>query len=60
MWDFYLGWCEGAFRGRTINVAQVLVAKNGAQDAIWGDPMAPNREASRAAARCTSGVTECE
>jgi hypothetical protein len=29
MWDFYLGWSEGAFRERYINVAQIVLAKNG-------------------------------
>lgn len=38
MWDFYLGWCEGAFRERYINVAQILLAKNGAQRELLGDP----------------------
>src|SRR5262249_44745730 len=39
MWDFYLGWCEGAFRERYINVAQLLFAKNGAQRPLAGDPV---------------------
>ena len=38
MWDFYLGWCEGAFRERYINVMQILFAKNGTQRFILGDP----------------------
>jgi cyclopropane-fatty-acyl-phospholipid synthase len=38
MWDFYLGWCEGAFRERYINVAQLLLAKNGTQRRLLGDP----------------------
>ena len=38
MWDFYLGWCEGAFRERYINVAQLLLAKNGTPRRLLGDP----------------------
>lgn len=38
MWDFYLGWCEGAFRERYINVAQLLLAKNGTSRRLLGDP----------------------
>jgi cyclopropane-fatty-acyl-phospholipid synthase len=37
-WDFYLGWCEGAFRERYINVAQLLLAKNGTTRRLLGDP----------------------
>lgn len=39
MWDFYLAWCEGAFRERYINVAQLLLAKLGAQRPLLGDPL---------------------
>jgi cyclopropane-fatty-acyl-phospholipid synthase len=39
MWDFYLAWCEGAFRERYINVAQLLMAKHGTQKALLGDPV---------------------
>jgi cyclopropane-fatty-acyl-phospholipid synthase len=39
MWDFYLAWCEGAFRERYINVAQILLAKNGTQRSLPGDPL---------------------
>jgi cyclopropane-fatty-acyl-phospholipid synthase len=38
-WDFYLGWCEGAFRERYINVAQLLLAKNGTPRRLLGDPV---------------------
>ncbi|GAC1672453.1 MAG: cyclopropane-fatty-acyl-phospholipid synthase family protein [Candidatus Acidiferrum sp.] len=40
MWDFYLSWCEGAFRERYVNVAQLVFAKNGTQRALLGDPAA--------------------
>ena len=29
MWDFYLAYCEGGFRERSIGVAQLLMAKPG-------------------------------
>ncbi|PYU02701.1 MAG: SAM-dependent methyltransferase [Acidobacteria bacterium] len=38
MWDFYLAWCEGAFLERYINVAQILLAKNGTQRPLYRDP----------------------
>lgn len=50
MWDFYLSWCEGAFRERYVNVAQLLLSKNGTQRVLPGDPgakseiLAPRRE----------------
>ena len=30
MWDFYMAWCEGAFRERYINVVHLLMTKNAA------------------------------
>ena len=39
MWDFYLAWCEGAFRERYINVAQLVMAKQNTQRALLGDPL---------------------
>ncbi len=38
MWDFYFGWCQGAFRERYVNVVQLLLAKNGTRRAVLGDP----------------------
>jgi cyclopropane-fatty-acyl-phospholipid synthase len=38
MWGFYLSWCEGAFRERYINVAQLLLAKHGTPRRLLGDP----------------------
>lgn len=38
MWDFYLGWCEGSFRERYTNDVQLLLAKNGTQRPLIGDP----------------------
>jgi cyclopropane-fatty-acyl-phospholipid synthase len=39
MWDFYLAWCEGAFRERYVNVAQLVLAKHGMRRALLGDPV---------------------
>lgn len=38
MWDFYLAWCEGSFRERYTNDVQLLLAKNGTQRPLFGDP----------------------
>lgn len=38
MWEFYLSWCEGAFRERYINVAQLVLAKHGTQRPLLDDP----------------------
>jgi len=38
MWNFYPGWCEGAFRERYINGTQLLLAKNGTPRRLLGDP----------------------
>jgi cyclopropane-fatty-acyl-phospholipid synthase len=51
MWDFYLGWCEGAFRERYVSVAQLLFAKNGSQHALIGDPLFKNAVAAGATSR---------
>jgi cyclopropane-fatty-acyl-phospholipid synthase len=31
MWDFYLGWCEGAFRERYVDAAQIVMTKRSAE-----------------------------
>jgi cyclopropane-fatty-acyl-phospholipid synthase len=33
LWEFYLAYCEGGFRERSIGVAQMLLAKPGSRDA---------------------------
>ena len=35
MWEFYLAYCEGGFRERSIGVAQLLLAKPGNRDAEY-------------------------
>jgi len=47
MWDFYLCWCEGAFLERYINVVQMLLAKNGTQRPILGDPAPQQRSLAK-------------
>jgi len=49
MWEFYLGWCEGAFLERYINVAQLVLAKNGMQHPLIGDPIAAQTPLARKA-----------
>lgn len=38
MWDFYLCYCEGAFRERYISAAQLVLAKAGTQRILDGEP----------------------
>lgn len=47
MWDFYLAWCDGAFRERYINVGQFVFAKNGTQMPLLGDPEIRHRSFSQ-------------
>jgi cyclopropane-fatty-acyl-phospholipid synthase len=47
MWDFYLSWCQGAFLERYINVAQILLAKNGTQRVLSGDPLPITKQLAR-------------
>jgi cyclopropane-fatty-acyl-phospholipid synthase len=49
MWDFYLAWCEGAFLERYINVAQILLAKNGTQRPLDRDPIKLATQRARSA-----------
>jgi cyclopropane-fatty-acyl-phospholipid synthase len=37
-WDFYLGYCEAAFRERYIGDAQLVLAKVGTQRPLMGEP----------------------
>jgi cyclopropane-fatty-acyl-phospholipid synthase len=38
MWDYYLCYCEGAFRERYISAAQLVLAKAGTQRPLAGEP----------------------
>lgn len=38
MWDYYLGYCEGAFLERYIGVAQLLLVHSTAQSGVHGEP----------------------
>lgn len=35
MWEFYLAYCEGGFRERSIGVAHLLLAKPGCRRPVW-------------------------
>jgi cyclopropane-fatty-acyl-phospholipid synthase len=37
MWDYYLAYCEGAFRERYISAVQLVLAKAGARE-LYGEP----------------------
>jgi cyclopropane-fatty-acyl-phospholipid synthase len=52
MWDFYLCYCEGGFRERTINTLQLLIAKPRCQDlpSIVRDVKSQNHEAIKSVA----------
>jgi len=50
MWNFYLGWCEGAFASDT-QACALLFAKPETQHAIFGDVFEPGTAAARAASR---------
>jgi hypothetical protein len=45
MWDYYLAYCEGAFRERYIGDAQLLLTKMHSPKAIWGDPATAGKAA---------------
>jgi cyclopropane-fatty-acyl-phospholipid synthase len=38
MWDYYLAYCEGAFRERHISNVQLLLTKNASLSPLLGDP----------------------
>jgi len=38
MWDYYLAYCEGAFRERHIGDVQLMLTKTGNRAALYGDP----------------------
>jgi cyclopropane-fatty-acyl-phospholipid synthase len=39
MWDFYLGWCEGAFRERYVDAAQLVITKRSANEPAHAEPI---------------------
>ncbi|MGA2430926.1 MAG: cyclopropane-fatty-acyl-phospholipid synthase family protein [Candidatus Acidiferrum sp.] len=45
MWDFYLGWCEGAFREHYIGAAQLVISKKAARERILGEQAVPSASA---------------
>lgn len=38
MWDYYLAYCEGAFRERHIGDVQLMLTKNASQSSLYGEP----------------------
>jgi cyclopropane-fatty-acyl-phospholipid synthase len=48
MWDFYLGWCEGAFREHYIDAAQLVIAKRAEAKAAAAGMTVPRASAVRA------------
>ena len=48
MWDFYLGWCEGAFREQYIDAAQLVIAKRREGKRAPAEPTPPKASAMRA------------
>ena len=48
MWDFYLGWCEGAFREHYIDAAQLVIAKRTVEKHTPADIAMPRASAVRA------------
>jgi cyclopropane-fatty-acyl-phospholipid synthase len=42
MWDFYLGWCEGAFREHYIGAVQLLFAKQPVRERVLGEHAVPS------------------
>ncbi len=51
MWDYYFAYCEGAFLERHIGDMQLVLAKNGTQQALYGEPWESNSIAHHSAAR---------
>src|SRR5579863_5607932 len=48
MWDFYLGWCEGAFREHYIDAAQLVITKRTAEKQAPTEVAVPKASAVRA------------
>ena len=38
MWDYYLAYCEGAFRERHISNVQLMLTKNANRSSLFGEP----------------------
>ena len=48
MWDFYLGWCEGAFREHYIDAAQLVIGKRSVEKSAPAELAVPRASAARA------------
>ncbi len=62
MWDYYLAYCEGAFRERHISDVQLMLTKNANPAILYGEPWKhPGESEVLAAPELSLGVTEtCE
>jgi cyclopropane-fatty-acyl-phospholipid synthase len=49
MWEFYLGWCEGAFLEKYINVAQMLLSRAASERPLLSAPAGKRRTLARSA-----------
>jgi len=49
MWDYYLAYCEGAFRERHISDVQLMLTKAGHPSPLYGEPSADRPSLRRAA-----------
>ncbi len=50
MWDYYLAYCEGAFRERHISDIQLMLTKNGNPAILYGEPWKHNGQSEVLAA----------
>jgi cyclopropane-fatty-acyl-phospholipid synthase len=50
MWDYYLAYCEGAFRERHISDVQLMLTKNANPEILYGEPWKHNGESEVLAA----------
>jgi len=55
MWDYYLAYCEGAFRERHIGDVQLMLTKNSNPAMLHGEPW--DREKIKCALADSSGIT---
>jgi len=47
LWDYYLAYCEGAFRERHISDVQLMLTKTGNRSSLYGEPASSELPASR-------------
>ena len=57
-WDYYLAFCEGAFRERHIGDVQLVLTKNGNPAGLFGEPWADSIATRHAVSELTLAQTE--